>query len=439
MASDGPPSDRQPAAEGAGAGVLTPGTVVDRYLVSEKIGQGGMGAVYKAIDQRLGRPVALKVMSRNPDVERDKRRFFREAKAASALDHPNIVTIYEYGSAEGVDFIAMEFVEGVTLARLLAQGALPLETTLNYSRQMAGALGKAHAAGVVHRDLKPGNVMITPDGILKVLDFGLAKHHVAAPPEAATAMPSLDLTQPGAVMGTPAYMSPEQAMGAPASPRSDVFSFGVMLYEMVGGHRPFQGSNTSAILLQVVRKEPRPIEEVNRAVPPLLASLIRDCLKKDEEDRLPSMAEVENRLSAMVQTVMSADLPAAATATAESGRSWRTVRPRNMWLAVGAVVALLAATLAFPFAREWAGTVSLPGMAPNSRAWTDRGLAYMERYDQKGNTNLALDAFTKAIELDADNARAYAGLAETYCARTARAPIRSGSRARGAPPRSPWP
>jgi len=182
-----------------------------------------------------------------------------------------------------VYFIAMEFVEGVTLSRLLAQGPLPLQTMLNYSRQMAGALGKAHAAGVVHRDLKPGNVMITPDGILKVLDFGLAKHHVAAPPEAATAMPSLDLTQPGAVMGTPAYMSPEQAMGAPASPRSDVFSFGVMLYEMVGGQRPFQGSNTSAVLLQVVRKEPRPIEEVNHAVPALLASLIRDCLKKDEE------------------------------------------------------------------------------------------------------------------------------------------------------------
>src|SRR5205807_385815 len=227
--------DRWDSAAAAGVPILR-GQRISHYQIESKIGEGGMGAVYKAVDSNLGRPVALKVISRSIISSDDKRRFAREAKAASALNHPNIVTIYEYNSENGLDFIVMEFVEGAGLDTLLRKGGTPIPVLLDYARQVAGALAKAHAAGIVHRDLKPANIMITADGVAKVLDFGLAKYsHEREGADGATLTMA---TKVGTILGTPAYMSPEQAIGEPADYHADIFCFGVILYEMVCGRRP---------------------------------------------------------------------------------------------------------------------------------------------------------------------------------------------------------
>ncbi len=279
---------------------MAAGQRIGPYQVLEKLGQGGMGVVYKAVDTRLDRTVALKVLSRPDGSATDRSRFLREAKAASALNHPNIVTIYEYDSVDSLDFIAMEFIPGATLHHMLAQGSTPLDSLLEFARQVASALARAHAAGIVHRDLKPNNIMVTAEGVAKVLDFGLAKREASAPP-GIDATETQALTRVGAIVGTPAYMSPEQAIGEPADYRSDIFSFGIILYEMACGRRPFQGSNPQATLHQIASVDPPAVAEVNRSVPQDLARLIERCLKKKKEERLQSMAAVAGELAAILQ------------------------------------------------------------------------------------------------------------------------------------------
>src|SRR5215475_11780490 len=223
------------------------GKTISHYRILEKLGEGGMGVVYKARDIHLDRFVAIKVLpaERVADPDR-KRRFIQEAKAASALNHPNIVTIHDIDQAEGIDFIAMECIPGKPLDDLVPRKGLQLKTALKYSVQIAEALTTAHAAGIVHRDLKPGNVMVTESGLVKVLDFGLAKLTED------TAISGLDdektlevakrpKTEDGMIMGTASYMSPEQAEGRPVDARSDIFSLGSVLYEMVTGRKAFQG------------------------------------------------------------------------------------------------------------------------------------------------------------------------------------------------------
>ena len=224
------------------------GTDVAHYRIVAKLGEGGMGAVYKAFDTRLERFVALKTISTaRPLTEQRRLRLIREAKAASALNHPNIVTIYDVLTHDGQFFIAMEYVEGSTLKELASNGRLPLAKTLAYAVQIAGALAKTHAAGVVHRDLKPSNVMVTADGQIKLLDFGLAK--LAEIPEAASdETATLGLTQEGMVLGSVGYMSPEQAEGLRVDARSDIFSFGLVLYEMLTGQRAFQRASKLSTL-----------------------------------------------------------------------------------------------------------------------------------------------------------------------------------------------
>jgi predicted Ser/Thr protein kinase len=281
---------------------LAAGRRIGPYQIVEMLGRGGMGVVYKAIDTRLDRLVALKLLSHAEGSELDRVRFLREAKAASALNHPNIVTVYEYNTIDGLDFIAMEFISGATLRDLivqgkpLAQGYPPPERLLDYARQAAGALARAHAAGIIHRDLKPGNIMITDEGVAKVLDFGLAKRQMTSDSEQ-----TLALTRAGTIVGTPAYMSPEQAMGQPLDHRADIFSFGIILYEIACGRRPFQGQNPQATLHQIATVDPPAITEVNRAAPAALARLIERCLKKNRDERPASMAEVVEELSALVQ------------------------------------------------------------------------------------------------------------------------------------------
>ena len=232
------------------------GQALGHYRIEAKLGEGGMGTVYRAFDTHLDRAVAIKVL--RPDAitspER-RRRFLQEAKAASALNHPNIIHIYDISSSEGTDFIAMEFVRGKTLDQLIARNGLPLRDTLNYSIQIADALARAHSAGIIHRDLKPANIIVDEDGRVKLLDFGLAKLiEPAADSEAATATMAVpeNQTEEGAIVGTVSYMSPEQAEGLKVDARSDIFSFGSVLYEMITGCRPFEGATRMSTLSAIL-------------------------------------------------------------------------------------------------------------------------------------------------------------------------------------------
>lgn len=302
---------------------LKPGQAVSHYRIAEKIGEGGMGSVYKAVDTLLGRSVALKVIT-DPDANR-RRRFAREAKAASALNHPNIVTIYEFNSENGVDFIAMEYVEGVTLGKALDQ---PLDKLLGYARQAAAAIACAHEAGIVHRDLKPNNIMVTSQGVVKVLDFGLAKHQSSLMDPEATR--SADLTREGDLLGTPAYISPEQILGEEVGPAADVFCFGIILYEIASGRRPFGGNTALATLDQVVHKEPPSPGAVTSPVNAELNALIQKCLKKSPADRPESMAKVAAALESISRT---------------DGKP--TVTSRRTWIAGGLAGAVVVAAAVY--------------------------------------------------------------------------------------------
>jgi serine/threonine protein kinase len=270
------------------------GRTVSHYRILEKLGQGGMGVVYRAVDIRLERPVAVKFLplEATSDPER-KARFVREARAASALNHPNIVTIYEIGSAEGLEFIAMEQVDGEPLDRRIPARGLPLAEALRYAAEAADALAAAHAAGIVHRDVKPANLMITTSGRIKVLDFGLAKLLEPSPADkspadsrlaTATGAPpataATKYTREGTVLGTLAYMSPEQVEGRPADARTDVFALGVVLYEMLASRRPFQGASTIGIMTAILRDVPPPLRSLRSGVPPGVERIVRRCLEK---------------------------------------------------------------------------------------------------------------------------------------------------------------
>ncbi len=273
------------------------GQTLGHYRVESKLGEGGMGVVYKARDTRLDRPVALKVLPPEKVADSDrKRRFVQEARAASALNHPNIITIYDISEESGVYFIAMEYVCGSTLEQLAAGHGLPLKDAMKYAAEITDALAKAHSAGIVHRDLKPANIMITEDGRVKVMDFGLAKLvEPAAPGEAAQAA-TLDAglrTQAGVVLGTAAYMSPEQAEGKKVDARSDIFSFGLVLYEMLSGERAFRGETWISTLTAILHQEPRPLRQVNTGTPPEVEQIVERCLRKDPARRFQNAADVK--------------------------------------------------------------------------------------------------------------------------------------------------
>lgn len=259
-----------------------------------------MGVVYKARDTQLERLVALKVLPAElvSDPER-RRRFVQEAKAASSLNHPNIITVYEISSYEGGEFIAMEFVRGKTLDEVIPRNGLDLDQALKYAIQIAEALATAQASGIIHRDVKPGNIMITDSGLVKVLDFGLAKltEVSAADSDDARTVDEILRTTEGTIAGTAAYMSPEQAEGKPVDSRTDIFSFGAVLYEMVTGQRPFQGSSQLSILTSVLRDDPQLIADLAGNVPPELERVIARCLRKDPDRRWHSMKDVQVALT----------------------------------------------------------------------------------------------------------------------------------------------
>jgi serine/threonine protein kinase len=275
---------------------LTNGTKLGPYEIVAPLGAGGMGVVYRARDTRLERTVAIKILP--PHLSADpvlRQRFEHEAKTISSLNHPHICTLYDVGKQDGIDFLVMEYVEGETLDTRLEKGPLPLDQILKYGIQIADALDKAHRNGVVHRDVKPGNIMLTKSGV-KLLDFGLAK--VAVPLSTgntltAAATLSSPVTQAGTIVGTFQYMSPEQVEGKEVDGRSDIFSFGSVLYEMVTGRRAFQGKSNLSVASAVLEKDPEPISTLQPMTPPTLERAIRRCLAKDPEDRWQTARDLE--------------------------------------------------------------------------------------------------------------------------------------------------
>jgi serine/threonine protein kinase/Tol biopolymer transport system component len=294
---------------------LTVGSRVGPYQVHALLGAGGMGEVYRARDTKLNRDVALKTLPERLAADPERRlRFEREAQSLAALSHPNIVTIHSVEQADGLLFLTMECVEGQPLSDLIAKGGLPLPRILALAIPLADAVSAAHDKGITHRDLKPANVMVTADGRVKVLDFGLAKLVEPSPAEAlATALPTAGVSSEGRIVGTVAYMSPEQAEGKRIDARSDIFSLGVLLYEMATGERPFTGETPVSTITSILRDTPRAITELNRALPRDLALIVRRCLAKDPEQRTQSAKDLRNQLEDLKRTLDSGELSAPAT------------------------------------------------------------------------------------------------------------------------------
>jgi len=287
---------------------LSSGARLGPYEVLAPLGAGGMGEVYRARDVRLGREVALKVLPAEVSADRERlARFEQEARSASALNHPHIVTVYDVGRADSLSYIAMELVEGKTLRELLASGPLPAKRTLSIAAQAADALAKAHSAGIVHRDLKPENVMVSKDGFAKILDFGLAK--LAAPlSESGSHAPTVfDATRPGVVLGTVGYMSPEQAAGTVVDFRSDQFSFGSILYEMASGGRAFQKATPVETMAAILREDPEPLSKIAPTVPAPYRWIVDRCLAKDPEDRYASTRDLARELAGLRDHVSEID------------------------------------------------------------------------------------------------------------------------------------
>jgi len=312
------------------------GSLLGSYEILASLGSGGMGDVYRARDRKLGREVAIKVL--RPGLASDPERLLRfeqEARTASALNHPNIVTIHEIGEHQGTRYIAMEYVEGSTLRELLVSGPLPPRKLLELGKQIAEGLAKAHAAGIVHRDLKPENIMLSRDGYVKILDFGLAKLR-PYPSGIDSEMATSDRveTQEGVIVGTVAYMSPEQAKGLPVDFRSDQFSFGAILYELATGKRPFEKSSTAETRRAILGEEPEPVRSHNPSVPPPLARILERCLAKNSQDRYDSTRDLAREILAVESSAP--PLPAGAAA-------------RTSWRAGAALAAAVLAILVVAF------------------------------------------------------------------------------------------
>src|SRR5262252_8496864 len=313
---------------------LAAGTQLGPYEILSPLGAGGMGEVYRARDSKLAREVAIKVLPSEFTSDSHRlERFEKEARTASALNHPNIVTIYEVGSVDGVAFIAMELVAGKTLRELLvAGGAMPLKRLLGVAAQAADGLAKAHAAGIVHRDLKPENIMVTKDGFVKILDFGLAKLVPGLDSSSQATIVTVD-SQPGAVMGTAPYMSPEQARGDSVDYRTDIFSLGSILYEMLTCKQPFKGASAAQRLTAIIEDEPQPLAEANPKVLMPLRWVVERCLAKDPEERYSSTLDLARDLKSirdhLSNTTASGSLTAAPSAA---------TRPK--WLTTAVLVLL---------------------------------------------------------------------------------------------------
>ncbi|HEY2361662.1 MAG TPA: protein kinase [Candidatus Angelobacter sp.] len=335
---------------------LPAGTRLGPYEIKSSLGAGGMGEVYRALDTRLGRTVAIKILpahlSSNPEL---RARFEQETKSISTLHHPNICVLHDVGSQDGIDFMVMEYVGGKTLDKLVPAGGLTPELAIKYAIQVADALACAHASGIVHRDLKPSNVMVEDNGLVKVLDFGLAK---LADPAQNIGAPTM-VTTKGMIVGTVAYMSPEQAEAQAIDARSDVFSFGSVLYEMLTGKKAFEGQSTAALLSAVMRDDPKPLSEVRRDVPSEVRRIVTRCLKKDRESRYASGAELAQELKSCRELLFpeSGAMLTPARIVREAKRPWILVPLVLVFIAMVAGVVMLVKR---SHDTRWAREVALP-------------------------------------------------------------------------------
>src|ERR1043166_1552158 len=284
---------------------LAPGTKLGRYEIRSKIGEGGMGEVYRAEDTRLGRKVAVKVLAEALTQNRDRlSRFDQEAYAASALNHPNIITVYEMGDEDGRHFIATEFIDGVTLRKHLRSGPIDFAEVLNIAIQIAGALEEAHAAGIIHRDIKPENIMIRRNGHVKMLDFGLAKltEDLSTEETDTEAVTRAQVrTDAGVVLGTSQYMSPGAARGQAVDARTGIWSFGGVLYEMVAGRPPFTGDTKTDVIVAIAKNDPQPIVRFAPDVPPEFEWIVMKALRKDATERYQTIRGLESDLKKLKQ------------------------------------------------------------------------------------------------------------------------------------------
>jgi eukaryotic-like serine/threonine-protein kinase len=334
---------------------LEPGDQLGPYKIQALLGVGGMGEVYRGRDTRLGRDVALKVISQKlVGDQSSRRRFEQEARAASALNHPAIVTIYDVGEAGDVSWIAMEWVEGRTLRQVLTEGPLPIRDAWSMARQVADGLAAAHTKGIVHRDLKPENVMLTSDGRAKILDFGLARRNVVEALEetadAETIATPMAGTFAGAILGTVGYMSPEQASGRPADFRADQFSFGLLIYELLAGRRAFDRPSAVETLAAVIREDAVPLASIRSGISSALHGVIGRCLAKLPDDRFHSTRELVTALEKLdpesPDAGVAADRPTAVEPAVQPRATLRTGLRSRTGLAIAAPIFSVIAAIA---------------------------------------------------------------------------------------------
>ncbi len=357
---------------------LEPGSRLGPYELQGALGAGGMGEVYKGRDTRIDRIVAIKVlpshMAANPDF---RQRFDREARAISSLNHPNICSLYDIGHQDGIDFLVMEFLEGEPLSKLLEEGPIPTSELLRIAIQIADALDKAHKQGLVHRDLKPANIVLTKNGA-KLLDFGLAKwqEQDAAGQVSELTRTSTPLTSQGTIVGTFQYMSPEQLEGKEADARSDLFSFGVVLYEMATGKRPFEGKSQASLIAAILKEEPRPISAMQPMSPPALERVVKQCLAKDPDDRWQTAGDLKRALEWTSEGGSQVGIPVKVSAR-------RKTRERVLWGAA-IVFAIATASLAFKSLTQKAPTKQVARfIIPSPKGLTD---IFWPQISPDGNT-----------------------------------------------------
>ena len=358
---------------------LAAGTKLGPYEILGQIGAGGMGEVYRAKDPRLGREVAIKVLPAAFSQDADRlARFEQEARSASALNHPNIVTIHEIGKSNGSSYIAMELVDGPSVRELLAEGPVSTKKLLDVSVQIAEALAKAHGAGIVHRDLKPENVIVSKDGYVKLLDFGLAKLFVA-PQEQITGAPTAihQETQPGTVMGTIGYMSPEQASGKAADFRSDQFALGSILYEMATGKRAFQKGTGAQTLAAIIQDEPEPVAQVNPRAPAPLRWIVERCLSKDPDERYASTRDLARDLKSVREHI------GEVTSTASGAAGVVEPVRRRSWAVPIALAAIVLAAIGGLLVGRKTAFVAQPTF---HRLTFQRGTVFTARFGPDGQT-----------------------------------------------------